>query len=404
MMNPHPPAKAPPQGPLAGLKVIDLSTVVLGPYATLLFGDLGAEVIKIEAPPGDIMRHAGKAPAPLMGPIFMALNRNKRSVRLDLREPLAKEALRRLLAEADVFFHNIRMGGMRRLGFDYEAVRALNPRLVYVHCVGFGSDGPHGDRQAYDDLVQAASGFADLLAIRDGGEPAYAPALVADKATGLYAAAAMLAALVHRLRSGEGQFVEVPMLECFTQFNLVENLYGRTFLPPCGPMAYSRSVNPNRRPYPTQDGFIAIVPYSDDQWAEFFALGGRPGVMAEPRFATYEARTEHIGALYALIREVTATKTTLEWLHLLGKAEIPAMRFNRLEEVLEDPHLAAVGFFETREHPDVGPYVAMRHPVRFSATPAAIGREPPRLGADTEAVLREIGMSEAEIARLTASA
>jgi len=383
-----------------------MSTVVLGPYATLILGDLGADVIKIETGAGDIVRHAGKAPAPGMGPLYMALNRNKRSVKLDLRKPQAKEAMRRLLGGADIFFHNVRLGGISRLGFNYEAVRAVNPSLVYVHCVGYGSDGAYAGRQAYDDLVQAASGFADLLRARDSvegreSEPAYMPSLIADKTAGLHAVYATLAALFHRERTGEGQFVEVPMLETFTMFHLVENLYGRSFVPPTGGMAYTRSVNPNRRPYPTKDGYIAIVPYSDDQWAQFFDLGGRPGVMEEPRFRTYEARTENIGALYALIREVARTRTTEEWLKLLDEAHIPAMRYNRLEDVLEEPHLVSSDFFQTRHHAQAGDYVTMRHPVRFEVSPADIERDPPLLGADTESVLREAGLSEAEITDLT---
>lgn len=401
-------ADEPRSGPLAGVRVIDMSTVVLGPYATLILGDLGADVIKIETGAGDIMRHAGKAPAAAMGPIYMALNRNKRSVKLNLRQEQAKEAMRRLLRSADVFFHNVRQGGIERLGFDYETVKALNPSIVYVHCVGYGSNGTYAGRQAYDDLVQAASGFADLLSQRDkiggkAGEPTYMPSLIADKTAGLHAVYATLAALFHRQRTGEGQFVEVPMLETFTMFHLVENLYGRTFVPPTGRMAYTRSVNPNRRPYPTKDGYIAIVPYSDDQWAQFFEMGGRPGVMSEPRFATYEARTEHIGELYALIREVARTKTTEEWLKLLGEAHIPAMRYNRLEDVLEEEHLTSAGFFQTRTHPDVGDYVSMRHPVRFERSAASIGRDPPRLGADTEEVLRGLGLTEPDVAALTAA-
>ncbi len=385
-----------PTGPLAGVRIVDMSSVVLGPYATMILGDLGADIVKVETGAGDTMRHAGKAPAPAMGPVHMALNRNKRSIKLDLKKPRAREAMTRLLQNADVFIHNVRAGGVKRLGFDYESVAKLNPAIVYVHCVGFGSGGAYAERQAYDDLIQAASGFADLHALRDKSDPAYAPSLIADKTTGLHAVYATLAALFHRARTGEGQFVEVPMLESFTMFNMVENLYGRTFEPPTAKMAYTRSVNPNRRPYPTQDGFIAIVPYSDDQWAEFFAIGGRPGVMDDPKFATYAARTEHIGELYAIIREVARTKTTDEWVRLLGEANIPAMRYNTLDAVLDDEHLKSVGFFQERAHPDVGTYRAMRHPVRFSRTPASIARDPARLGADGPDILAELGFSTDE--------
>ncbi len=379
-------------GPLAGVKIIDMSTVVLGPFASLIFGDLGAEVVKIETarsgPKGDIMRYAGASPTGDLGPIFTALNRNKASVELDLTEAENRAALRAHLAHADVFFHNVRLAGVERLGFGYEDVKALNPRIIYVHCAGFGAGGAYADRQAYDDLIQAASGFTDLFRLRDGSAPQYAPSLVADKTVGLFAAYATMAALYHRERTGEGQFIQVPMMECFTFFNMVENLYGETFLPGNGRMAYTRSVNAHRKPYPTKDGFISIVPYADSQWETFFRLGGRADVFSDPRFATYKARTEHIGELYAIIGEVSQTKTTQEWLDLLGEEQIPAMRYNTMTDVLTDEHLTSVGFFQERSHPEAGAYRTMRHPVSFSATPASIRRDPPRYGADTEAFLK----------------
>ncbi|MFN7054884.1 CaiB/BaiF CoA transferase family protein [Hyphomonas sp.] len=383
----------PRTGPLAGVRIIDMSSVVLGPFATLILADLGAEVIKVEPPGnGDIMRYAGASPTGDLGPIYMALNRNKKAVTLDARTPEGKETLAALLKSADVFFHNVRLAGMERLGFGYDTVRALKEDIVYVHCAGFGKGGPYERRQAYDDLIQGASGFAALNALRSGGRPEYAPSLIADKTSGLFAVYATLAALFHRARTGEGQFVQVPMLESFTFFNMVENLYGETFLPGNGRLAYTRSVNPNRRPYPTKNGYIGLVPYSDDQWARFFEIGGRPGVFADPRFSTYQARTEHIGELYALIEEVTATRTTEEWLDLMDKADIPAMRYNDLADVLTDPHLAATGFFQQAEHPEAGPYRTMRHPVHFSATPARLETPPPRPGADNETILESLGL------------
>jgi len=381
-----------PTGPLAGVKILDMSSVVLGPFATMIFGDLGAEVTKVENGKGDMMRYAGKSPTGDLGPIYTNLNRNKASVQLDAKTPEGKAAIVAMLKEADVFFHNVRMGGMGRLGLDYESVKAINPGIVYVHCAGFGADGPYASRQAYDDLIQAASGFAHLSSMRDGSPPAYAPSLVADKTVGLFATYATLAALYHREKTGEGQFVQVPMLEAFTFFNMVENLYGETFLPGNGKVAYTRSINKNRKPYPTQDGYIALVPYSDAQWEKFFELGGKPGVFEDPRFSTYQARTENIGALYALIEEVSATKTTDEWLDLMAAENIPAMRFNQMVDVLTDEHLSAVGFFAEREHPQAGPYRSMKHPVHFSATPANVHRDPPQLGADTAIMLASLGL------------
>lgn len=383
-------------GPLAGVKIIDMSSVVLGPFATLIFGDLGADVIKIEAgqkgKAGDMMRYAGASPTGDLGPIYTSLNRNKKSVQLDAKEPDGKAAILAMLKEADVFFHNVRLAGMGRLGLDYESVKAINPGIVYVHCAGFGAGGPYEKRQAYDDLIQGASGFAALNAMRSGADPEYAPSLVADKTVGLFATYATLAALYHKERTGEGQFVSVPMLESFTFFNMVENLYGETFLPGNGKLAYTRSINANRKPYKTKDGYIGLVPYSDKQWELFFDMGGRNGVFEDPRFSTHSARTDNITELYAIIGEVALLKTTDEWLTLLDEANIPAMRYNEMGDVLTDEHLQAVGFFETREHPEAGAYRSMKHPVQFSATPADVAIDPPRLGADTETVLASLGL------------
>ncbi|MEL6860537.1 MAG: CoA transferase [Pseudomonadota bacterium] len=383
-------------GPLAGVKIVDMSSVVLGPFATLIFGDLGADVIKIEAgqkgKAGDLMRYAGASPTGDLGPIYTSLNRNKKSVQLDAKDPDGKAAILALLKEADVFFHNVRLAGMGRLGLDYESVKAVNPNIIYVHCAGFGAGGPYEKRQAYDDLIQGASGFAALNAMRSGGDPEYAPSLVADKTVGLFATYATLAALFHKQKTGEGQFVSVPMLETFTFFNMVENLYGETFLPGNGKLAYTRSINANRKPYKTKNGYIGLVPYSDQQWELFFEMGGKSGVFEDPRFSTYSARTENITELYAIIGEVALLKTSEEWLALLDEANIPAMRYNEMGDVLQDEHLQAVGFFETRTHPKAGDYRSMKHPVEFSATPADVAFDPPTLGADTETVLASLGL------------
>lgn len=388
-------------GPLTGVTVVDLSTVVFGPYATQILGDLGADVIKVENGAGDIMRHAGPSPHPGMGAIYMGCNRNKRSIVLDLKSPNGLEAMRRLVAKSDVFFSNVRMEGLKRLGLDYDSARKLRQDTIYVHCAGYGANGPDAGKPAYDDLIQAASGVTDLFAIKEGGPPKYMPALMADKASGLHAAYATIAALYAHKTTGKGQFVEVPMLEAFTSFNLVENLFGFTFDPPLAEPAYTRSVSANRRPYATKDGYIGIMPYNDRQWAEFFEMGGRGEINSDPRFATYAARTENITALYALVAEVAATKSTAEWLGLLEAADIPAVRCNSLKDLIDDPHLRGSGFLHKREHPNVGPYYAMHHPVNFSETPADIRREPPTLGEHTDDVLQELGFSKDDIAAMT---
>lgn len=389
------PTTAAPSGPLAGVRVIDLTTVLFGVWTTQILGDLGADVIKVEAPPGreggggDILRWGGTpAVTPGMGPLFMAYNRNKRSAVLDLKDPETRAALLRLLAGADLFMSNVRRRSLEALGLAYDQVSAANPSIVYVHCAGYGSDGPYRDRPAYDDLIQAASGTADLAVRTGAAAPAYLPGLIADKSAALYAVYAALAALFHRQRTGEGQYVEVPMLECFVDFTLSENLYGRMFDPPTGEVGYPRVLNPNRRPYATADGYLAVLPYDERAWTTVFDLAGMgERFRADPRFADYAGRIANSEDLYGLLAEAIATKSTAEWLDLLEHHDIPAMRVNRLDEVVDDPHLVATGFFEWRTHPSEGRYQSMRQPVRFSATPASIRRHPPLLGEHTVEVL-----------------
>jgi crotonobetainyl-CoA:carnitine CoA-transferase CaiB-like acyl-CoA transferase len=388
-------------GPLAGVRIIDMTSVVFGAYATQMLGDLGADVIKVEFPGGrrgaggDIMRWAGHAqpggPDDL-GPIFMAINRNKRSIMLDLREDRAKKALNRLIAKADVFAASVRYDGLSRLGLDYEAVKAIKPDIVYVHGAGYGSDGPYAGEPAYDDLIQSASGFGDLLPRTDGDpRPRILPSLVADKVSGHFMVQAVLAALFHRQRTGQGQLVEVPMLECMTTFNLAEHMYGHVYDPPTGPWGYTRVANPERKPFKTKDGYIGLLPYTDQQWDQFFAAAGwSETVGKDPRFGDYATRAKHVAELYRLVEEVTVEKTTAEWLALLKPLQIPVTRTNRLDELPTDPHLSAVGLFERYEHPEAGGYFSLRPPLKFSVTPANIRRHPPRLGEHTEAVLAEL--------------
>lgn len=389
-------------GPLSGVTVVDMTSVLFGAFSSQILGDLGADVIKIEAPGsradngGDIFRYTGRpAKTPGMGPMFMHYNRNKRSVLLDLRQADGKDALCRLLKSADVFITNVRMKGLAKLGFDYEQVKAINPGIVYVHCAGYGADGPYAPLQAYDDLIQAASGATDLLGRVDGDPaPRYQPSLIADKSSGLFGAYAVMAALFHRERTTEGQFVEVPMFECFTYFNMTENLYGHTFDPPTGSYGYSRVFNPNRKPYPTLDGYLAILPYSDAQWDDFFEIGGMPpGTFTQnPRYATYALRTENIAEIYAMIETVARTKTTDAWVEALAARNVPSMKVARLDEVIEDPHLEKIGFFERRDHPSEGQYISLKHPVNFARTPASVRRDAPLLGEHTDEVLAELGI------------
>ncbi|HEX4196612.1 MAG TPA: CoA transferase [Caulobacteraceae bacterium] len=388
-------------GPLKGVRIVDLTSVVFGAYATQMLGDLGADVIKVEFPGGrrgaggDIMRWAGGTPegAPSdLGPIYMTINRNKRSILLDLREEKAAKALRKLVGTADVFTTSVRYEGMKRLGIDYDQVRAIKPDIVYVHGAGYGAGGPYAGEPAYDDLVQSASGFADLLGRTDGRpEPRLLPSLIADKVSGLFMTQAVLAALFHRQKTGEGQFVEVPMLECVTSFNLAEHFYGHVYDPPTGQWGYPRVVNPTRKPFPTKDGFIGLLPYTDQQWDQFFEIAGwKETIGADPRFADYRTRGQHVRELYGMVDQVTVTKTTDEWLALLKPLQIPVVKMNRMDDLMTDPHLEAVGFFQRYEHPEAGPYFGMKPPIAYAATPANVRRHPPRMGEHTDEILAEL--------------
>ncbi|HEY5047280.1 MAG TPA: CoA transferase [Rhizomicrobium sp.] len=373
-----------PHGPLHGVTVIDLTEFIFGPYATQTLGDLGADVIKIESPEGDRQRRGSKhAKSDSMGATFMSLNRNKRSVTLDLKTDADRDRLRALVPQAQVFIHNVRADAMARLGFSYAEVARINPSIVYVHCVGYGSEGPYAGRQAFDDLVQAAAGAADLLPRVDGNpEMRLLPSFVADKVSSLHALYGVLAALFHRERTGEGQFVEVPMFESFASFLLAEHLYGATFEPPVSHVGHTHALADDRRPLKTRDGHIAIQPVSRATAARFLELGGVAHAYESDRFVNAKDGKEKVQAYYAMLREAALAHTTEEWMRLGEQNRIPVMRANTLEEVLDDPHLEAVGFFELRDHPTEGKWRATRPPVKFSKTPSSIRREPPLPGQD----------------------
>ena len=353
---------------LEGLKVIDLTSVVFGPYATQILADYGAEVTKIEAPGGDVYRYGAKpAKTPGMGPGFIALNRGKKSVMLDLKQEADVERLSGLLKDADVFIHNVREEAIGRLGFGYEAVKALNPEIIYVHCVGFGSGGPYAGLQAYDDVIQAATGTTSLLPRADGNaRPRYLPSLIADKVAELHAAYATMAAITHRLRTGRGQHIEVPMFEAFTSFMMKEHLDGKTFDPPNGDAAYGRQVDPDRQPFETKDGWISIVPYIPQHFPLVIGLLGDEEMAGEERWKDVRAILAAGPELYARIAELAKEKTTAECVQILREANIPCMPAVDLNDVIDDPHLRESGFFERSEHPSEGALYQMRDPNRFS--------------------------------------
>lgn len=378
----------PAQALLEGVRIVDLTTVVFGPYCTQTLADLGASVIKVEAPGiGDPFRWSARpARTPGMAPGFMAFNRGKRSLALDLKADADLARIKDLLRQADAFVVNVRGKALERLELDYAAVRAINPGIVYVHCVGFGQDGPYADLQAYDDVIQAATGTATLLPRVDGDpRPRYLPSLIADKVAGLHAAYAALAALFHRQRTGQGQLVEVPMFEAFSHFMLSEHLGGQSFDPPAGEVGYARQLDPDRQPFPTSDGHVSIVAYTNDAWDRIFALLDQPGFLSDPRFATPADRAANQAALYQGIARFTPGFTTAEILRRCTAVQIPAQAVRDLGAMLDDPHLGAVGFFHRREHPSEGTYVEMRAPVRFSCRPDASVLPPPLLGQDADA-------------------
>jgi crotonobetainyl-CoA:carnitine CoA-transferase CaiB-like acyl-CoA transferase len=385
-------------GPLAGVRVIDLTINVLGPLATQVLGDAGADVIKIEAPGGDPMRKLGPCRTHDMGTYFLNVNRNKRSVLLDLKRPEGKAALRRLLETTDVFVHSMRIGAIERLGFGYEAVAALNPRIIYASATGFRRNSRYRDRGAFDDVVQGLSGIAAINAGPDGA-PRYYPTVIADKFTGYTLATAISMALYARSNTGKGQQVHVPMMETMLAFNLIEHLWGATLRDPSLGLGYSRVTSPHRRPYATKDGYICLMAVTDDQWRRLYVAIGRPTLIEDPRFATLNARSKNIDAVYGVLTEAMTERTTAEWITILDQADIVNGPVNTIQDLLDDEYLAETGFFQPVEHPTEGAMTMMAMPVEFDGTPTSIRSLPPTLGEHTESVLLEAGLSAEEIAR-----
>ena len=385
-----------PSGPLAGITVLDLTSVLYGPYASQTLGDWGAEVIKIEPLTGDTWRYSGQFRNRGMTGQFMAVNRNKRSLALDLKQPDGKSVLQRLIAKADVLLTNIRPAALARLGFGYESCQQINPRLVYAAATGFGQDGPWAARPAFDEVIQASSGFASAMGSDD--EPAFVPSLVADKICGLTLVGAVSAALVHRERTGKGQMVEVPMLETITAFNSIEMLGGHAFDPPIGPAGYKRMKE--RRPVRTKDGWLTMLPYSGENWCIFFEAVGHPECIE--RFAVRDSvsRAQNIDQIYNKMAEIAITRTTAEWEELLLRIDVPHAAFAKITEIAEQPHLKAVGMIATLDHPSEGKIRQARPSARFSDTPAEIHRMPPRLGEHSRAILREAGFTEEDVASM----
>jgi crotonobetainyl-CoA:carnitine CoA-transferase CaiB-like acyl-CoA transferase len=381
--------------PLDGVKIVEMTSVVLGPYACQMLGDLGADIVKIEPPGGDTNRNLGPYRKHAdMSSLFVNCNRNKRSLVLDLKSPRGKAAVLRICENADVVVHNFRPGAMQRLGLDYEAVRKVNPQIIYCATYGYSKKGPYGAKGALDDSIQAASGIAALNEMVLG-EPRYLPTVVADKTTGLFVTQAVLAALFHKERSGQGQEIEVPMFESLTSYVMVEHLWGQTFEPPIGKAGYIRLMAEHRKPYKTKDGlYLAVLPYWDAHWHTFCELSGNQELARDPRFINMAQRLKNINESYAATGRIIATKTRQEWLDLLGDTNVPMMVVNGLDDLVHDPHLEATGFWQEADHPDEGRIRMSSPPMNFSETPASIRRLAPRLGEHSVDILREAGLTE----------
>lgn len=377
-------------GPLAGVRILDLTTVVMGPFATQILGDLGADIIKVEAPEGDSMRKVGPFVHPGMGPLYLQANRNKRSVVLNLKDAADKQTLLELVKKVDVLVYNIRPPAMRRLGLDYDTLAQLNPGLIMCGAFGFGEGGPYAGRPAYDDILQAASGISSVFQ-RVNGTPSYAPVNICDRTVGLYLAVTLTSALVHKQRTGEGQAIELPMFETMVQFVMGDHIGGEVFRPSQGPTGYKRLLSTRRGPYPTRDGHLCVVVYTDDHWRKFSAMIGVPDLVAnDARFASLQERTIRSEEMGAFLAEKLPLKTTREWLQLFDEADIPASPVNSIDDLFEDAHLQAVGFWQEMEHPSEGKVRVARPVGTWSRTQPEVRRLAPRLGENTEEVLAEL--------------
>ena len=385
-------------GPLAGVRVIDMCSVMMGPYATQMLGDLGADVIKVESPEGDSTRKIGPMGGQKLGPLFLGLNRNKRSVVLDLKKPEGRAALLKLAEAADVLAYNVRPAAMQRLGLGYEALATVNPRLIYAGMFGFSQRGRYAPKPAFDDLIQAASALPLAVANTTGGIPRYVPFNVADRSVGLYAFGIIASALYARERTGIGQRVDVPMFETMVPHVMGDHLFGETFVPAKGGFGYPRLMSQERRPYATSNGFVCCLIYHDRHWRAFLKVIGKPDLFdTDPRFATITTRTEHITELYGMVSDEMSRRSTAEWAELLKDADIPVFPMHTFESLLQDEHLGDIGFFGETDHPIAGRIRTMAVPSEWFGTPPSNMTHAPALGQHSAEVLAEAGYLKSEI-------
>jgi crotonobetainyl-CoA:carnitine CoA-transferase CaiB-like acyl-CoA transferase len=388
-------------GPLSGMRVLDLTTVVMGPYACQLLGDHGADVIKVESPDGDVMRLSGPMKNPGMGHLYLSTNRSKRSIVLDLKKAAGRNVLLKLAESADVLLYNIRPKAMARLGLSYEELREVNEKLIYVGAFGFSQRGPYAARPAYDDLIQGMAGLPWLSLQAGAQEPRYAPVILADRIVGLQVAFATLAALHHRDLTGEGQRIDVPMYEGLLSIVLGEHLAGSMFEPTLGPPGYQRSLAHNRRPHRTLDGYLCTLVYTDKHWRSFFDVIGQQQIFEiDARFSSQNERLKHIDEVYSYLAGVLATRTTTEWIAAFTNADIPVARMNSLDDILSDEHLKAIGYFKATHHPSEGSIREVAIPTEWSVSQPVSARHAPLLGEHTVEVLREAGIDQQAIEAL----
>jgi len=386
-------------GPFAGIKVVDLTSVVMGPYATQILGDMGAEVIKVESPDGDIMRHMGVAKNKAMGPIHLSVNRNKKSLVLDLQKEAGLKALINVMTDADVFVHAMRPAAIERLGLGYNQVKKIKSDIVYCGAYGFGKGGAYSEDPAYDDMIQGVSGLCSLNASL-AGEPRFTPTIIGDKVAGLTMAYSIMAALYHKLRTGEGQSIEVPMFETLTSFMLVEHIGGRVFDKNNGKAGYARVLSQLRKPHRTTNGYLCVLPYTDKNWKDFFKLAGREDLSSDPRYVTANNRSQNYETLYKALADIMALRRSEDWLRDLKKLSIPVAPVNSLDDLFSDQHLSDVGMFFEREHPTEGMLTQTRPPVTFSKSPSSVNSLAPGLGQHSHQVLRTAGLTESELRSL----
>lgn len=384
--------------PLEGIRILDMTSVMLGPYATQMLGDYGADIIKIESPAGDTTRRTGPQPERGMAATFVGVNRNKRSIVLDLKKSSARLAFMELVRQADVLICSIRPQKLEALGLSPEALHNINSQLIIVSVLGFAQEGPYAGQPAYDDIIQGLCGFAALTEAQTG-QPLYFPTVAADKTCALFAAQAILMAIVGRLRSGKGVHVEVPMYEAMTSFTLAEHLYGAHFVGSEGKYGYERLMTSARRPYRTANGYICLIPYTDEHWRRFFEEVGDATAAADARFSSIAQRTHHIDELYSLLGRHVEKRTTEQWLDVCSRLDIPAAKMNRLEDLESDPQLIAGKFFVQISDPALGEIKLTRPVLRFDAQTPEVAM-PPRLGEHTTEILREAGLTGEQIERL----